>query len=213
MTMSSLRRYIVGQFSRPHGLLGKVAGWIMAHRQSNQKRNLWTVGLLDIQKADRVLEIGFGPGFALERIAEQAADGFVVGVDHSPTMVRAATKRNYAAVKAGRMKLLVGTVENVHKECPSGENGFQKAFAVNVSGFWQDPVAEMRAIYDLMAPGGLFALTFQPRHKNASDADAVAAADRMAGQISQAGFENIRCEQLHTVSPIAICVIAEKPHA
>ena len=35
-----LRRIIVSQFANPRGLLGTVAGWIMAHRPSNKARNL-----------------------------------------------------------------------------------------------------------------------------------------------------------------------------
>ena len=34
----------------------------MAHRGANRQRNLWVVSLLDVRPADRMLEIGFGPG-------------------------------------------------------------------------------------------------------------------------------------------------------
>jgi hypothetical protein len=40
---------VVGQFHRPHGLGGRAAGWVMAHRGSNRRRNVWAVGLLDVQ--------------------------------------------------------------------------------------------------------------------------------------------------------------------
>jgi len=41
-----LRQNVIGQFRRPHGVLGRVAGWVMANRPSNRRRNMWTVGLL-----------------------------------------------------------------------------------------------------------------------------------------------------------------------
>ena len=55
----SFKQNIISQFSNPHGLLGRLAGTIMAHRPSNQERNRWTVDLLEIQPDDHVLEIGF----------------------------------------------------------------------------------------------------------------------------------------------------------
>jgi hypothetical protein len=39
-----------------------MAGSVMAHRSSNRRRNACAVSLLDVQRHDRVLEIGFGPG-------------------------------------------------------------------------------------------------------------------------------------------------------
>ena len=59
-----MRNAFVRQFSRPTGLLGRVAGLIMATRPSNLERNMRTLALADIQPEDRVLEIGFGPGVA-----------------------------------------------------------------------------------------------------------------------------------------------------
>ena len=53
----------------------------------NRERNAWAVSLLKVQEADRVLEIGFGPGWAIERVAALASAGFVAGVEHSQTMV------------------------------------------------------------------------------------------------------------------------------
>ena len=60
---------LVSQFHRPHGFGGRVAGWVMANRGSNRERNIWAVGLLDVQAQDRVLEIGFGPGIAIQEFA------------------------------------------------------------------------------------------------------------------------------------------------
>ena len=74
---------LVGQFHRPHGWGGRAAGWVMAHRESNRRRNVWAAGLLDVQPDDRVLEIGFGPGIAIEEMARRATRGHVIGVDHS----------------------------------------------------------------------------------------------------------------------------------
>jgi ubiquinone/menaquinone biosynthesis C-methylase UbiE len=82
------------QFGRPIGFPGRIAGWVMAHRSSNRRRNAWAVSLLDVQRDDRVLEIGFGPGLAIRELARLASDGYVCGLDHSEVMLRQAAMRN-----------------------------------------------------------------------------------------------------------------------
>jgi protein-L-isoaspartate O-methyltransferase len=56
-------RYIAGQYRRPTGLIGRWIGQKMV--EQHRAENLWTVALLDVQPADRILEIGFGGGFAI----------------------------------------------------------------------------------------------------------------------------------------------------
>jgi hypothetical protein len=68
---------IRGQFRRPTGVPGRIAGGIMAHRASNRRRNAWAVSLLDVQRDDRVLEIGFGPGIAITELSATAPEGHV----------------------------------------------------------------------------------------------------------------------------------------
>ena len=141
---------VVGQFHRPHGFGGRAAGWVMAKRGSNRERNIWAVGLLDVQPHDRVLEIGFGPGIAIQELARQATSGLVVGVDHSEVMVRQAQKRNAAAVRAGRVDLRLGSAEAL----PGFDEPFDKILAVNSLMFWDDPVARLKELHDLLRPGG-----------------------------------------------------------
>ena len=66
---------LIAQFGRPTGFWGNLAGMIMAYRPSNRQRNDWTIALLDIQPQDRVLEIGFGPGVAIEKLARLPSMG------------------------------------------------------------------------------------------------------------------------------------------
>ncbi len=61
LTQQVIKR-LRAQAARPTGLPGRMVGWVLAHRSSNRRRNAWAVSLLDVQRDDRVLEIGFGPG-------------------------------------------------------------------------------------------------------------------------------------------------------
>ena len=100
-----LDRDVVGQAHHPRGAAGRVTAWEMAHRPSNRQRSRWAVSLLGVQPADQVLELGFGPGVAIAELARTGA-GHVYGVDHSGVMIRQASKRNAAAIRAGRVTLI-----------------------------------------------------------------------------------------------------------
>src|SRR5918996_2966738 len=105
---------VVRQFGHPHGIGGRLAGWVMAHRASNRRRNRWVASLLDLQPTDRVLEIGFGPGLAIAELSRRVGpSGHVYGVDRSDVMLRQATRRNAAAIQAGRVTLISGNVEQL----------------------------------------------------------------------------------------------------
>jgi len=105
-----IRSALVRQFGRPTGLLGRLVGLIMVTCPSNLERNMRTLAQVDIQPDDRILEIGFGPGIAIERAAELAKRGKVIGVDHSEIMVRQASRRNATGIAAGRVDLRPGAV-------------------------------------------------------------------------------------------------------
>lgn len=80
-----MMKSIVAQFRQPTGPSVRLVGALMARK--NRERITWAVSLLDIQSTDHVLEVGFGPGVAIEQVARFARAGFVAGVDHSAIMV------------------------------------------------------------------------------------------------------------------------------
>ncbi len=177
----------------------------MRVRPSNRERNLRALGLLDIRADDEVLEVGFGPGLAIERAAELASRGRVVGIDHSELMLREARRRNAKGIGAGRVELLLGSAERL----PDFSTRFDKVLAVNVYMFWDDPVAVLRALRGAMKPGGTISLTLQPRRRGATDEDAREAAERMGSSLRSAGFENVRLEILEMAPVNAACVLGQ----
>lgn len=66
------------QFGKPEGLNGSIAGKLMA--STGAEKNKWTISLLNIQPSDNVLEIGFGPGVAIELVSNMIQDGPVAAV-------------------------------------------------------------------------------------------------------------------------------------
>jgi hypothetical protein len=57
------------QFGKPQGFLGRIVGKLMESKGT--EKNEWTILLMDIQEDDKVLEIGFGPGVAIELLSKK----------------------------------------------------------------------------------------------------------------------------------------------
>jgi SAM-dependent methyltransferase len=191
------------QFGRPRGPAGRIAGWIMAHRSSNRRRNVWAVSLLDVQPDDRVLEVGFGPGIAIAELSRIATQGYVCGFDHSELMLRQAAKRNAEGIRRGRVDLRLGSVENP----PAFEAPFDKILAVNAVLFWAEPDAPFEELRHLLRPGGLIAVAHQPRGPGASDEMAAARGQEIAAALIRAGFSEVRVETLR-LKPAVVCTLA-----
>jgi ubiquinone/menaquinone biosynthesis C-methylase UbiE len=61
--------------------------------RKNNPMNAFAITTLAPQDGERILEIGFGPGTALAMLGRQAPGCPLAGLDPSPLMVRAATRR------------------------------------------------------------------------------------------------------------------------
>ena len=205
--MNTARSAIVQQFGKPSGLLGVLVGFIMRVRPSNRLRSVRTLQLLNIRPEDRVLEVGFGPGLAVAGAPERAPAGKVVGIDHSPLMLRQARRRNAKAIRAGRVELLLESADAL----PRFEERFDKILAVNVYMFWDDPASVLTSLRSLMKPGGVIALTLQPRRRGATADDTLAAAKRMAASLEAAGFGEVRTQILEMAPVAAACVLGRNP--
>jgi ubiquinone/menaquinone biosynthesis C-methylase UbiE len=199
---------IMSQFHHPRGLGGRLAGWEMALRPSNRKRNAWAVSLMDVQPSDRVLEIGFGPGVGVREIARRATRGEVVGIDRSAVMRAQAARRNAAAIRAGRVSLMVAPVEDV----PAFDRPFNKILAVNNMGMWPEPAVRLKALAGLLRRGGLIAIVSQPRAPGATAETTATTAREIVGLLDAAGFTAIRVETLDLKPPVA-CVMGTAPSA
>jgi SAM-dependent methyltransferase len=106
-----------------------------------------------------VLEVGFGPGLAIAELARRASRGRVYGIDHPEIMVRRASKRNAAAIRAQRVVLLHTSADRL----PRLDESLDAIVAVNSAGFWPRPAEQLSELRGLLRPGGRIALASQPR--------------------------------------------------
>ncbi len=107
---------------------------------------------------DRVLEIGCGGGVAIGLLCERVTKGSVTGIDRSPTMVRRARDRNRTWIAMGTAR-----IEHVALEDASfADASFDRILAVNVNVFWTQPAVSLAAVAQVLVPGGVLCLVFQP---------------------------------------------------
>ena len=128
------------------------------------ERFAWAVGVVAPQSGDHVLEIGCGAGLFVEQLARHLTNGTLTAVDRSAVMIRQATKRNQAALAAGKVTFRHGDFLRV----PLPERAYDKAVAFNVNFFRQDAAPELRLIRNLLTPGGrLFVFQQTPSGEDA----------------------------------------------
>jgi ubiquinone/menaquinone biosynthesis C-methylase UbiE len=195
-------RTIIRQFGHPRGVPGHLVGWVMAHRPSNRHRNHWVVCLLEVLPTDRVLEVGFGPGLAIEELGHQIGPaGHVWGLDHSAVMLQQASRRNSAAIRSGRVTLTQASVEDL----PTSMNGpFDLVLSVNSIGFWSSPIQQLEELRRRLVRGGRIAIVSQPRAGRTISAPEVAT--EIQGLLHSAGFTRLRTKTLF-IDPPVVCVI------
>jgi SAM-dependent methyltransferase len=207
-TVRALDRDVIGQFHNPRGRAGAAAGWEMAHRPSNRQRNAWVVSLLDVHPGERVLEIGFGPGVAIAQLSRRVgAGGHVYGIDHSDVMLRQASRRNRAAIAAGRVTLSRAPVDQL---LPALAGRLDAVLAVNSVGFWPAPAERLGELRRRLRPGGRIAVASQPRCPGATASTSRKAAREIEALLRDAGYANARTETLD-LAPPAVCVLAINP--
>jgi ubiquinone/menaquinone biosynthesis C-methylase UbiE len=149
--------FIARQSRCPSGPLGWLIGRIMEAETAAE--NDATLDSLDLQPADRVLEVGFGPGRALERAASRVPTGRVVGIDISQEMSRVAKRRCTRLIRQGRVELHLADVGQL----PFSPATFDKAYSVHTVYFWRNPAAALSELYRVLKPGGMLALCFRPK--------------------------------------------------
>ena len=197
------------QFRQPSGFVGRIAGLLF---RINREGINWTIGLLEIQPTDHVLEIGFGPGYGIQQVAKLAGQGLVAGVDFSETMLQQASRRNAAAIASGKVQLRLGDSAVL----PYLDNSFHKVFATNVVYFWNDPVGVLQEIRRVLKSGGRLALYIISKEDIAdfkvtqTGVYTLYTGQELAWLLAQAGFQQARFVAKTERHRAGICALGEK---
>ena len=191
--MSFVKNLLLRMFGRPEGVLGRLGGLIMA--RTNRNIAARAIELLDVRPADKILEIGFGPGVGIQLLAGLVSSSRAVGIDYSAEMVAQARVRNVDAIRAGKVELRRGSAESL----PFENDTFDKVLAINSMQVWPDIVAGLRETWRVVKPGGRIVFGFtrysgQPK-------------DGLAEMLTAAGFAAVQIVDIDQ----DFCALAIKP--
>ncbi|MCO4851960.1 class I SAM-dependent methyltransferase [Bacillus vallismortis] len=188
-------------FSKPKGVFGMIAGYIMA--AENQTLNQWTIDQLEITRGDSILEVGFGPGYCMQQMLKRQKDIRLDGIDVSETMMKLAAH----SVKSKGVRLMQGNIETF----PLPDSFYDKVISVNNYTIWNDQTKGVKQIYQALKPGGKAAITMQPREADASPEKTKSFGKQMIADFKAAGFEDIDIQFKNIKPELSVCATAKKP--
>jgi ubiquinone/menaquinone biosynthesis C-methylase UbiE len=129
---------------------------------------------------EHALDIGCGPGVAVEVASRALAHGRIVGIDPSDAMLDDARRRTHGA---DNVVLERATVDAI----PLEDDSVDVAWALNSLHHWPDRVAGLVEVRRVLRPGGRFLVVEQEPHQHrALDAAHTAA---VVDLLTAAGFD------------------------
>jgi ubiquinone/menaquinone biosynthesis C-methylase UbiE len=152
--LKKTREFIDQHYKTPKGIIGTYIGEKMV-RQHKTETN-WTIELMNVQKGDRILELGCGAGYAIKLILEKDLTQEIVGLDISPTIIVSAKFRNKKAIREKRAKLVQANLNKL----PFENENFNSVFSIQTIYFWTDIDTTLSEIYRVLKPDGIVVLTF-----------------------------------------------------
>jgi arsenite methyltransferase len=106
-----------------------------------------TLTLMDLEPADRVLDLGCGTGWASRRMARVVTAGDVVGIDVADEMLRRA-EQSSAGIE--NVRYVWGSAERI----PAPDNYFTKVLSVESFYYYADQGRALDELRRVLAPGG-----------------------------------------------------------
>ena len=158
-----------------------------------------------------MLEIGFGGGYLLGRMAAVVTQGFIAGVDISEAMVAVCERRYQSLARAGRLDLRCAPVEML----PYPSAYFNKACTVNSLFYWSDALRALGEIYRVLEDGGR--LVVYVTRKGSIENKPFAAHgiglyedEEVCGMLERVGFGKVEMSKASDVHREFICIIGRK---
>lgn len=151
-----LTRTIAKHLRKPTGWFGRRV-IAPALNRANAALNRAALDLLDPRHDDRVLEVGFGGGDMIARLARRVTTGRIAGLDYAPDVVALGERRFRDLVASGRLVLVCASVDAM----PYPDALFTKACTMNTIYFWPDPVLALGELRRVLVDDGVLVLGFR----------------------------------------------------
>lgn len=206
-----ISKFLASQLRQPSGWFGQQIVSRILNRDNASMNNL-AFRMLNLEsKGDRVLELGFGGGYLLNKILQSPGVEFVVGVDVSSEMVEFCKKRFSSQIKAGKLKLNYNnTVNLTNFDC-----NFTKICTVNTIYFWSDVKQTLIQLHQILEERGSLVICFNskeflkkttlPKH-----GFRVYDTEEVKKMMKRVGFKNINWIVNSEPKQQFVCIVGEK---
>jgi len=200
---------VMRQFKKPSGWVGKrlVGPFLNVFHAPLHELYLDTI---DVQTENKILEIGFGTGRLLARMAALAKRAVVSGVDYSEDMLQEAQRRNRDLIAQNRMELRLGDLARL--DYPDA--CFDTVCTANTVYYWPDPVNNVREMARVLRPGGKLVVAFRTtafaRFRHAQLGFTWYSVTQVKAILAEAGLVHIESRQRPLIRPPCCVVVARK---
>lgn len=143
--------FLARQLRRPSGWFGRR---VMASFLNDGNRDLLDscVDAVAARPGERVVDVGFGGGYALDRLAPLVRPERAVGVEVSDAMIAVVRER-------------AGGSHDLHRAdaaaLPFPDGSFDAVLCVNTIYFWPEPDRVLREMHRVLRPGGRLVLGYR----------------------------------------------------
>ena len=100
--------------------------------------------------AERILDIGTGPGYLLAALHQTLPNAALVGVDISPAMITQARRNMNAYGQDGRIEVKVAGASTL----PFADGTFDRVVSTGSLHHWKEPLRALAEAHRVLRPGG-----------------------------------------------------------
>jgi SAM-dependent methyltransferase len=198
------------QARKPSGIIGRYL-MTQIFNTGNADLNSFVKETLDLQREDRILEIGFGTGKLIKEIADITTEGVVEGIDFSQTMLKQACKLNKQHIVNGKVRLKNGECSKL----PFDSETFDKLCSINTLYFWKEPKIYFSEMFRVIHYGGKIVIGFRDNEQMSNlnlseDIFSTYSQDEVVNLLLDAGFSGAHIREKKGVPFISYCAVATK---
>ena len=168
--------------------------------------------LLQVQPDDRILEVGFGGGDLLTRMAKDIDNGLITGIDFSADVIEIGMKRFQLLLDMGKLEIHCADVSALTFDA----NSFNKICTVNTIYFWPDVEQALQELLRVLESKGLIMISLSTRESMNNFGEITQhgfnsySAEEVKQLLGKAGFINVRIMFGNNRQGEFICAVGEK---